>query len=75
MKYDIVAEVLRVATDEFQRIFKVDMNKKFEDNEVLPAEMTKQYALIVSLSAIIIYHNVLQEKLLHHGIDIGELPT
>lgn len=75
LKHEIVAEVFRIANEEFQRIFMVDMNKKFGNNELLPAEMTKQYALIVSLAAMIIHHNVLREKLQHYGIDIGELPT
>ncbi len=73
MGYKIYDEILRVANDEFKRIYKVNMNKKFKNNEILPAEIAKRYSVVISLAAIINYHNLLKSKLLLHGIDIGEL--
>lgn len=75
MKYDVIEEILRLTNDEFQHVFKMDISKIFEDNMLLTAEMTKKYALIVSLSTMIVHHNILREKLLHYDIDIGKLPA
>lgn len=69
----IYDSIIEVANEEFDRVFKVDMSQKFNDFQTLPAEIIKNYATLVSASALIHYHQFLQEKLLEHGIDIGSL--
>lgn len=69
----LLEDMLFVAHSEFERIYGIDVSQKFEDNHILPAEMTKIYAQVISLATMIQYHDLLRKRLLTHGIDIGKL--
>ncbi len=66
-----INEVFRVAYDEVERLYGIDLRKPLPDDVILGHNILMALIQATTASALICYHNDLRDRLLKQGIDIG----